>query len=142
MRGALAGVGADRIRLSGWRGFAAWAFAGALVFFSILGSASIGLFVLPVALLTALLVARHTSWSPELLGTAAGAGIVCLLVGLLAQGDAACPENGFLSLSRGEAEAGCGGVDASAWSVAGGLLLVLSIAAHAMIRLARRRRPA
>jgi hypothetical protein len=76
---------------SGWRWFAAWALAGALLAFAFLTGFSIGLFVLPFALLALVLVARWSSGGGEMLGAVTGAGLVCLLVAALADdpGDSA-----------------------------------------------------
>jgi hypothetical protein len=74
---------------SGWRWFAAWALAGALVVFAFLSAASIGLFVAPVALLTLVLVGRWGAGGGEMLGLVAGAGLVSLLIAALNGGDRA-----------------------------------------------------
>ena len=76
---------------SGWGWFAAWALAGALVVLAFLSAASIGLFVLPFALVALVLVARGSSGGPELLGMVAGAGIVSLLIAVLSGADGAAP---------------------------------------------------
>lgn len=76
---------------SGWRWFAAWALAGALVVFAFLAAASIGLFVLPFAILALVLVARTHAGGREMLGLVAGAGIVSLLIAVLSTGEGAAP---------------------------------------------------
>jgi len=65
---------------SGWRWFAAWAAAGALVVFSVLALPSIGLFVLPFALVACWLVARRSRDSLSALGALSGGGLVCLVI--------------------------------------------------------------
>ena len=63
-----------------------WAVAGALVAFSLIAAASIGLFVLPVAALATLLAVRRTRSRTEMLGVFVGAGGVCGLIALLQRG--------------------------------------------------------
>lgn len=46
-------------RRTGWIGFSAWALVGALFGLSVLGAASIGLFVMPVALVALAGVAKR-----------------------------------------------------------------------------------
>jgi hypothetical protein len=63
-----------------------WAIAGALVAFSVIAAASIGLFVLPIAALATFLAVRRTRSRTELLGVFVGAGGVCGLIALLQRG--------------------------------------------------------
>jgi hypothetical protein len=65
---------------SGWRWFAAWAAAGALVVFSVLALPSIGLFVLPFALVACWLAARGSRDSVDALGALSGGGLVCVVI--------------------------------------------------------------
>jgi hypothetical protein len=76
---------------SGWRWFAAWALAGALVAFAFLSAASIGLFVVPFALVALVLAARSGAGGREMLGMVAGAGLVSLLIAALNVGEGAAP---------------------------------------------------
>jgi hypothetical protein len=66
-----------------WRGFAAWVAAAALLVFSVLAMASIGLFLLPLALVCCWLAARSSRDALDLLGALSGAGLVCLAIGAL-----------------------------------------------------------
>jgi hypothetical protein len=121
-----------------WRGFVAWALAGGLLFFSSLTGFSIGLFVLPFALLGVLLVARYSSRWPEAIGVAAGIGAVCLLVALGNRDYDPCPASDVLTVPPGETSAECGGLDPTPWLVGGIVLLSVSVAAHAFVRRWRR----
>lgn len=67
----------------GWRGFAAWAAAAALLVFSVLAMASVGLFLLPFALVACWLAARASRDALDLLGALSGAGLVCLAIAAL-----------------------------------------------------------
>ena len=75
------------MRREGWLVFAAWVLAGALVVFSLLGAASIGLLILPFAGLAIFLTARRSPNGPEILGAVTGAGLIGLVVWLLSQGE-------------------------------------------------------
>ena len=66
-----------------WRGFAAWIAAAALLVFSMLAMASIGLFLLPFALVACWLAARASRDALDLLGALPGAGLVCLAIAAL-----------------------------------------------------------
>jgi hypothetical protein len=77
--------------LTGWGRFAVWALAGAFLFFALATGFSIGLFVLPFALLALWLVARRGRIWPEVLGAVAGAGVIVLLVTTQVLADQAIP---------------------------------------------------
>jgi len=89
--------------------FAAWVLAGALLVFSLLSAASIGLFVLPVAAIAVWLALRFGRTWPETLGIVSGVGAVCLLIALLSR-------------------------DAMPWLVAGVALLTAGVVAYALAR--------
>jgi hypothetical protein len=95
------------------RGFWLWSLAGALVTFSVLAAASIGLFVLPLAALVTALIARRMQDRAELLGALVGAGAVCAVIALLQRGS--------------------GGLDARPWLVAAAVLAGLGIASFALL---------
>lgn len=62
-----------------WKPTAAWAAVGALWALSLLGLASIGWFVMPVALLLTVVVARHHG-RRGLIGSAAGASMLAAVL--------------------------------------------------------------
>lgn len=64
---------------SGWRWFHAWGVAGALFTFSFLTGLSIGLFLLPVATLALLWVARRAPNGWEWLGFVEGIGFAFMI---------------------------------------------------------------
>jgi len=97
------------MRREGWLVFAAWVLAGALLVFSLLSAASIGLFVLPVAAIAVWLALRFGRTWPETLGIVSGVGAVCLLIALLSR-------------------------DAMPWLVAGVALLTAGVVAYALAR--------
>jgi hypothetical protein len=66
-----------------WIAFAAWTLAGALAVFAFLSGFSIGVFVLPFALLALAAAARVAGGGAGLLGLPAGAGLVFLLIAAL-----------------------------------------------------------
>lgn len=124
----------------GWAAFAAWAFVGALLSFSVLAAASIGLFVLPAALL-ALAV---TSWTvrvwPEIVGTLEGVAAPILVVGLANLGSTPCPSSGSGHVhpgggpGTGTTSFSCGGLDPSPWLLAGVGMAAAGFAAYALAR--------
>jgi hypothetical protein len=121
-------------RWTGWTAFVAWSAVGALLVFSFLSGFSIGLFILPFALIAILLVATHASGWPEAIGVIAGAGAVSLLIAFLNRDYSPCPESGVLTVPAGETSAECGGFDPMPWLVGGIILIGFSITAHAFVR--------
>jgi hypothetical protein len=98
---------------AGCRRFWFWALAGALVTFSLVAAASIGLFVLPVAALVTALVARATGLAAEALGVLVGAGAIFLLIAWLQRAP--------------------GGFDWRPWLVAGAVLAALGIVGYGVV---------
>jgi hypothetical protein len=121
------------MRREGWLVFAAWVLAGALAVFSLLGAASIGLFIAPLAAVAIWLAVRFGRAGPEMLGMVSGAGAVCLLIAFLNRDTTACTEQGRL-LSSGETEVHCGGLAPTPWLVAGLVLVPAGVAAYVLAR--------
>lgn len=118
----------------GWRWFGAWALAGAFVVFAVLAGFSIGLFLLPLAIVLVVLIAGRARPWPEALGTLAGAGVVVLLLGAgHARDYEPCPE-GTVVLPPGETEWSCGGVAPLPWLISGTVLVAVALAAYALAR--------
>ena len=107
---------------TGWWRFAAWVLAGAFTLFAWMTGFSIGLFLLPVAVLVIWLVARGGRIWPEILGSIGGIGVVGILIAALNHDYRACPA-GPGTLPPGETSLTCGGTDPKPW-LAGGLVLV------------------
>ena len=101
-----------------WR-FWLWSLAGALVTFSLVAAASVGLLVMPVAAFATFLVARKTRDRAELLGALVGAAGVCFAIAWIQRAP--------------------GGFDARPWLVAGIVLAVAGLAGYAVF--ARRLAP-
>jgi hypothetical protein len=121
------------MRQAGWLVFAAWVLAGALAVFSLLGAASIGLFIAPLAAIAIWLALRFGRAGPEMLGMVSGAGAVCLLIAFLNRGTTPCTEHARL-VSSGETEVSCGGLAPVPWLVAGLVLVAAGVVAYALIR--------
>lgn len=117
----------------GWKGFLAWAAAGGLLVFAVVSGLSIGLFVLPLAVVILVLVVRRVRGWPEILGAGAGCGAICLLIAFLNRDYNPCPE-GPITLGPGESEFECGGFDPLPWLVAGLALVALSTLTYAFAR--------
>jgi len=122
----------------GWAGFAAWAVPGALLSLSFVGAASIGLFVLPVALLAVLVVGWTVRVWPELAGLLVGVAALSLLVGAANLGSTPCPSTGSGSVHVGDGTGrtsySCGGLDPSPWLVVGLALAGLGVAVYLWAR--------
>lgn len=99
--------------LAGCGRFWLWAAAGALVSFSVLAAASIGLFILPLAALVTFLAVRRTRGRAEVLGAFVGAGGVCGLIALLQRGP--------------------GSLDATPWIVAAVVFVAVGIVGYALL---------
>src|ERR671927_26346 len=114
------------MRRRGWPWFWLWAIPGVALGFqvSVIGF----LFVLP-GLIVALLLGRFVRGWPEPLGVAAGLGLTCLTVALIAvlNGDwpGACPPSGEVVTRTATSVAGrsCHRWSAVPWTVAGVVLL-------------------
>jgi hypothetical protein len=119
----------------GWGWFAAWVGAGALLSFALVSAASVGLFVLPFALLSFWAIARAAPPGRTAFGLASGAGLVCLLVWALNRDSRPCPESGESTVAPGATSVECGGFDALPFLLAG---LVLTLAGPALFAAARR----
>jgi predicted membrane metal-binding protein len=102
------------MHLAGCGRFWLWAVAGALITFSVVAVASIGLFILPVAVLATAFVARKTRRRADALGVLPGAASICFLIAGLHLGDE-------------------GGADARPWFVTGVLLAAVGTAGYAFV---------
>jgi len=113
----------------GWRAFAEWALGVALFFFAVLGAASIGVFILPFALLSLLIIARRNREWPEAMGGLTGIGSVCLLLSVGHWNDSPCPTGIVLysELERYGGRFSCGGSGPMPWLAIGLLLTVTGI---------------
>lgn len=124
--------------VEGWAGFAAWALPGVLLTLSVLGAASIGLFVLPVALLSLAVVAWAVRGWPEIAGLLEGAAALGLFVGLANLGSTPCPSSGSGSVQvgpgTGRTSFSCGGLDPTPWLLVGLALAGIGVAVYALAR--------
>jgi hypothetical protein len=120
----------------GWGWFAAWMVAGFLLAFSLVGAASIGLFVLPFAFLSVWVILRAAPPRWTAFGLVSGAGLVCLVVSGLNRNYRPCPESGVLTVPADATSVECGGFDPLPFLVAG---VVLALAGPALVAAARQR---
>jgi hypothetical protein len=101
--------------LAGCERFWLWALAGALFSFSFVAALSIGIFVLPFALVALYFATRNGVGRGEPLGALAGVGATCLLIAALNLG------------SDG------GSLDARPWLAAGLLFAAVGMAGYALV---------
>lgn len=117
------------IRRTGWRALLEWGLALCVAFFAVLASATIGMFVAPLALLGLLLAAwRDRAWPEAPIGGMIGAGAVCLVIAELNRHVGPCITR---PLQRGE-YSHCGGWNPLPWFALGVGLAALGIAGYAM----------
>ena len=123
-------------RLGGWGGFAVWVFVGALFSFSFLGAASIGLFVLPVALAALGLTCVFVRTWPEITGLLLGAAALSLFVGSANLNSTPCPSSGSgaVHVGRPGETFSCGGRDPTLWLVVGVTLAGVSVGGYGLAR--------
>ncbi|MGH9227041.1 MAG: hypothetical protein ACRD2W_25425 [Acidimicrobiales bacterium] len=122
-----------RSELAGWAGFAAWAGAGALCGFAGVSLASVGLLILPLAVVALIAAGRRARPWPEVAGFLPGLGTGAgLFVGLVNLGSSPCPSSGSASVGPGAATSSysCGGLDPVPWLVGGAILVVLGFAVY------------
>ena len=100
------------MHLVGCGRFWLWAIAGALVTFSFVAAASIGLVVLPFAALATVFIARSTRNRAEVFGAPVGAAAICFLIAWLQRAP--------------------GGFDSRPWLAAGILLAGAGIAGYSL----------
>ena len=78
------------MRISGWAGFALWALVGCLYGLVYLGILSIGMFILPIAIVATIAAARRCKVWPEILGMMLGPAAAMMRLGALNSGFRAC----------------------------------------------------
>lgn len=113
----------------GWKAFAEWALGVALLSFAALAGASIGVFILPFALLSLVIAARRNREWPEATGGLTGIGSVCLFVAFGKWDESPCPTGIVLysELERYGGRFSCGGSGPMPWLAIGLLLTVTGI---------------
>jgi hypothetical protein len=121
---------------NGCRWFWAWSLVGAALAFSFLTGFSIGVFLLPFALLLLGLVVYLSPRFPESIGFFEGVGLLLLVIAYLHRGDQPCSPDGMLQIgpSRAGESISCGGVDPHPWLYAGLALAALAAMAYPIAR--------
>ncbi len=118
-------------RLDGrrWEGFVYWAVAGFLGAGALVSIASIGLLLLPLAVLAVFLAARRLVTGLETIGLVAGFGLAAMGIGLLNLGNHPCPSRPFVFAPGQVGAMECGGPNPIPWLLGGlaGLLFAVGI---------------
>ncbi len=132
------------MRATGWKAFWLWAVAGALLSFAVLAIMSIGLYLLPVAIIVTVLIARRASAWPETLGVLEGAAATALWVAFISAGVPLCSKEGQMSMvvvapRSGETiRTGCTTSDYRQWMWAGATLALSGLATFGLLQKRRR----
>lgn len=119
----------------GWPGFLAWSLGGALASFSLAAAASVGLFVMPLAVALIYLLTRYATDSRDGWGFVAGVGGLLVVLGVLNFDYRPCLESPVVL--RDEGSSSCGGFDGKIFFAVG-----LTIMATALTFYYRSRRSA
>jgi hypothetical protein len=109
-----------------------------LLFFALLTGFSIGLFVLPVALVACWFVGTRGRHWPEVLGGVTGIGLTSLGIALANRGSNPCSSSGFSVSSESGGPFECGGLDPAPWLVAGCGLVAAGVLAYGLALAVRR----
>ena len=131
----------DRASRTGWRALLEWALAFALFALTLIGAASIGIFVAPFAIgAVVLAVRRNRDWPEAALGGLTGVGAVCLFIAYRNRNYSPCPPPGTtVRLARG-GHFSCGGLDPVPWLTIGVALAGVGLAGYLAFRQIERRR--
>jgi hypothetical protein len=127
----------------GWQAFAEWALALALLSFAVIGAASIGMLLLPFALLALALAARRNrAWPEALTGGLTGVGSICLFVAYINRAYSPCPTGpNRIRVVNGD-HFSCGGFDPRPWLTVGLLLTAAGCVGYLVSRRTRVAAPA
>ena len=114
-----------------WRSLFAWAVVLGLAGLTLITAMSVGVFVLPVAAVALVLVARRShAWPESMLGGLIGLGAVCCFVAYRNRAYAPClPAGTPIQLATGE-RLTCGGFAPMPWLAVGALLLLVGLATY------------
>jgi hypothetical protein len=123
----------------GWASFLIWAATGMAVAFSVIAAASVGLFVMPFALVLVIWAARQSRHPAEAVGLVVGCGLVLIVIGLVHRDDVPCGSSGHLSARAGE-QVSCGGFDATPWLATGAAAVAFGLVAYSAHSLRSSRR--
>jgi hypothetical protein len=126
----------------GWRALFEWAGAFAIATLALLGMASIGMLIVPIAMAAAVVAARRNRmWPESFFGGLVGVAAMILIVGLSNLGSTPCPDGPSVSvLMPGQTQImRCGGSDPTAWLAVGGTLAAAGLAGYAILRGIHRR---
>ena len=120
----------------GWLSFCTWAEAVALLTLAVLGAWSIGILVMPFALVFLWLAVRRThAWPEWVMGGPLGLGATLLFIAYLNRGYVPCIPSGTMIRSQGFYQ--CGGLDPAPWLAIGAILVIAGITGFSAARRTR-----
>ncbi len=118
------------------QGFASWALAGFLGTGALLSLLSIGLLLLPLAIVAVFFAARRFAIGVATIGSIAGAGLVFVGIGIVNLGTQPCPAGPFVLAPGQLGGVECGGPDPVPWLLVG--LACILVAVFVTVWLKRR----
>jgi hypothetical protein len=129
-----------RQRLAPLAGYAAWAISGLLLTIAFLALLSVGLLLLPLAVVAVVYSVRRFPGA-HAVGSIAGAGMALVGIGVANLGNHPCPRHPA-SIPPGQlTNTSCGGASAWPWLVAGAIVLAVGLALAAGLWPRTRSRP-
>ncbi|MCA1837297.1 MAG: hypothetical protein LC674_00460 [Actinobacteria bacterium] len=123
-------------RSVGWPAALGWALGFAIAAFAAAAAMSIGLLVLPFAMIFCGVAAWRCRALPEgAIGASLGSGIVLCVIGLMNPTRPPCGATFTVTLRTGEraSSGGCGGVDGTSWLPLAVALVVVAVAGQVMM---------
>ena len=126
-------------RRTGWASLVEWSLAFALLALVVVSAASIGMFLIPVAMAAVATVGqRNRAWPYVPFGACLGVGALVTIVGLMHLRDVPCPTTGFAMRVAAGAHYRCGGFNPRPWLAIGGILSVVGLAGYLALGRTRR----
>jgi hypothetical protein len=108
-------------------GFAVWLLVGFLTTGAVLTLGSIGLVLLPLAVIAVFVAVRRFSFGTSTIGAVAGLGLAFVCIGIVNLGTQSCPSGPFV-LGPGQlGSLECGGANPTPWLVAGAALVLAAV---------------
>lgn len=120
---------------TGWKSLGEWILALGLAALAVIGAASIGMFVLPFAIVAMVFaLRRNRAWPEAPLGGVIGVGFVCLFVAYRNRAYAPCPPEGIPVRLNSVEHLACRGLNPIPWLTIGVLVAALGVVGYVVFR--------